>query len=214
MELQLYSPLSVRCLGKLAHYMKLEVDEKVLVEAVLLKDKAAFEKLIRQYEGLVIHIVVPLIKNQNDREDICQDVFLKVFEKLHTFQFRSKLSTWIGNIAYNTSINFLHKKKNILLDDIFKSNNDNDSATYENFISKNENQSPERILILKEESKLLEAAVGKLPPIQKTLLLLFHQDELSLDEISVIIEMPLNTVKSHLFRARINLKEMLFQHKN
>ena len=74
--------------------------------------------------------------------------------------------------------------------------------------------SPERILIKKEENKLLVAAVEKLPAIQKALLLLFHQDELSLDEISVIIEMPVNTVKSHLFRARANLKEMLIKHKN
>jgi RNA polymerase sigma-70 factor (ECF subfamily) len=139
---------------------------------------------------------------------------MKVYEKLHTFQFRSKLSTWIGNIAYNTSINFLQKKKNVLLDDIFKSSNDNDSVVYENFISKNETQSPERILIVKEESKLLEVAVGRLSAIQKTLLLLFHQDALSLDEISGIIEMPVNTVKSHLFRARANLKEMLLQNKN
>jgi RNA polymerase sigma-70 factor, ECF subfamily len=194
--------------------MKSEVDEKVLVESVLLKGRTAFEKLIRQYEGLVIHIVVPLIKNQNDREDICQDVFLKVFEKLHTFQFRSKLSTWIGNIAYNTSINFLHKKKDVLLEDIFKSNSDSDSVNYENFISKNETQSPEGILILKEEIKLLKVAVDMLPPIQKTLLLLFHQDELSLDEISVIVEMPVNTVKSHLFRARMNLKKILLQNIN
>jgi RNA polymerase sigma factor (sigma-70 family) len=200
--------------SELVHYMKSEPGEKILIESVLLKDRAAFEKLIRQYEGLVIHIVGPLISNEKDREDICQDVFLKVYEKLHTFQFRSKLSTWIGNIAYNTSINYLQKKKNILLDDIFKSNNDNDSATYENFISKNETQSPERLLIQKEESRLLAAAVSKLPVIQKTLLLLFHNDELSIDEISLVVEMPVNTVKSHLFRARISLKEMLLQYKN
>lgn len=214
MELQLYKPLSVKLKGKLAYYMKSEFDEKVMVEAVLLKNRAAFEKLIRQYEGLVIHIVVPLIKNENDREDICQDIFLKVFEKLHTFQFRSKLSTWIGKIAYNTSINFLQKKKNILPDDIFNQNNGSDTAACENLIYKNDALSPERILIQKEESKLLKEAVNKLPPIQKALLLLFHQDELSLEEISVIIEMPLNTVKSHLFRGRKNLKEMLVQHKN
>jgi RNA polymerase sigma factor (sigma-70 family) len=194
--------------------MKSEFNEKVLVESVLLKDRAAFEKLIRQYEGLVIHIVLPLIKNENDREDICQDVFMKVYEKLHTFQFRSKLSTWIGNIAYNTSLNYLKKNKNVLIDDIFKSDNYNYSAAYENIPDKNETQSPERILIKKEENNLLALAVEKLPAIQKTLLLLFHQDELSLDEISVIVEMPLNTVKSHLFRARSNLKEMLIQHKN
>jgi len=197
-----------------AHYMKSEIDEKILIESVLLRDRVAFEKLIRQYERLVIHIVTPLINNEKDREDLCQDIFLKVYENLHTFQSRSALSTWIGNIAYNTSINFLRKKKNILLDDIFEPGNDNDSATYENFINKNETQSPERLLIQKEESKLLHAAVDKLPVIQKTLLLLFHQDQLSLDEISVIVEMPVNTVKSHLFRARAGLKEMLIQYKN
>jgi RNA polymerase sigma factor (sigma-70 family) len=103
----------------------------------------------------------------------------------------------------------LQKKKNVLLDDIFKPNNENDPITYENFINKNESQNPERLLIRKEESMLLKAAVDRLPRIQKTLLLLFHQDELSLDEISTIVEMPLNTVKSHLFRARTSLKEML-----
>ena len=194
--------------------MKSETDEKILIKSVLLKDRDAFEKLIHQYEGLVLHIAGPLIRNEKDREDICQDVFLKVYEKLHTFQSRSKLSTWIGNIAYNTCINFLQKKKNLLLDDIFKPGNNNDSANHENVFDKTETQSPERLLIQKEEGKLLGAAVDKLPVIQKTLLLLFHQDELSLDEISVIIEMPVNTVKSHLFRARANLKEMLLQYKN
>ena len=87
--------------------MMADLNEQELVRSVLLKERAAFESLIRQYEGLVIHIVASLIRNENDREDICQDVFLKVYEKLWTFQFRSKLSTWIGNIAYNTSINFL-----------------------------------------------------------------------------------------------------------
>lgn len=194
--------------------MMVEFDEKVLVRSVLLKERSAFERLIRQYEGLVIHIVMPLIKHENDREDICQDVFLKVYEKLHTFQFRSKLSTWIGNIAYNASINFLQKKKNVLLDDILNSGSDESSVLYENFVNKDETHSPERLLIKKEESKLLRAAVNKLPVIQKTILLLFHQDELSLEEISVIIEMPVNTVKSHLFRARRGLNEILLQHKN
>jgi RNA polymerase sigma factor (sigma-70 family) len=188
--------------------MKADFNEQELVKSVLLKERAAFEKLIRQYEGLVIHIVVPLIRNENDRKDICQDVFLKVYEKLGTFQFRSKLSTWIGNIAYNTSINFLKKKKDFLIEDIFKPGIDNNT---EDFMNKNETITPERVLIKKEESRLLKAAVDKLPGMQKTLLLLFHQDELSLEEISIIAEMPVNTVKSHLFRARLNLKEMLLQ---
>jgi DNA-directed RNA polymerase specialized sigma24 family protein len=80
--------LTFGCQIGLAHNMKSELDEKALVESILLKDRAAFEKLVREYEGLVFHIVMPLIKDEKDREDICQDVFLKVYEKLHTFQFR------------------------------------------------------------------------------------------------------------------------------
>ena len=199
---------------RIGHGMKSAFNEKLLVKSVLSKDRAAFEKLIRQYEGLVFHIVMPLINNENDREDICQDIFLKVYEKLHTFQFRSKLSTWIGNIAYNASMNFLKKKKNVLLEDIFKSANDNNSAGLGKFISNNDMPSPEWLLIKKEEKEMLTAAVDKLSKIQKTLLLLFHQDELTLEEISGIIEMPVNTVKSHLFRARTSLKEMLIQQNN
>jgi RNA polymerase sigma-70 factor (ECF subfamily) len=193
--------------------MKPEPDEKALVAEVLLKNRTAFERLIRQYEGLVIHIVVPLIKNPADREDICQDVFLKVYEKLHTFQFRSKLSTWIGSIAFNTAINFLKKKRNKLLEDVFKSYNENDSAAYEKYISRDKTQNPENLLIQKEEMKRLKTAVARLSGIQRTILLLFHQDELSLEEISLIVEMPVNTVKSHLFRARTGLKEMLLHNK-
>ena len=191
--------------------MMADLNEQELVRSVLLKERAAFESLIRQYEGLVIHIVASLIRNENDREDICQDVFLKVYEKLWTFQFRSKLSTWIGNIAYNTSINFLQKKKDFLLDDIFRSEIDDG---LDDLMNKSETLTPEKLMIKKEESKLLKAAVDKLSGIQKTLLLLFHQDEISLEEISTIVEIPVNTVKSHLFRARVHLKEMLIQHKN
>jgi RNA polymerase sigma-70 factor (ECF subfamily) len=191
--------------------MMADLNEQELVRSVLLKERAAFESLIRQYEGLVIHIVASLIRNENDREDICQDVFLKVYEKLWTFQFRSKLSTWIGNIAYNTSINFLQKKKDFLLDDIFRSEIDDG---LDDLMNKSETLTPEKLMIKKEESKLLKAAVDKLSGIQKTLLLLFHQDEISLEEISTIVEIPVNTVKSHLFRARFHLKEMLIQHKN
>ena len=99
-------------------------DEKHLVSEVLSGNRKAFVQLIRQYEGLVLHIVTPLIGVNEDREDICQDVFIKVYEKLDTFQFKSKLSTWIGNIAYNSSINHLQKKKNILLSNIVSPENE------------------------------------------------------------------------------------------
>jgi len=185
--------------------MQKGLDERDLVSEVLSGNRKAFIKLIKQYERLVLHIVTPLIGINEDREDICQDVFIKVYEKLRTFQFNSKLSTWIGNIAYNTSINYLQKKKNILLRNITSHENELYPLESENI----EMDNPENIFIRHEDIEQLNKSINMLTELQKTILLLFYQDELSLDEIGKVMEMPLNTVKSHLFRAKISLKGMM-----
>jgi RNA polymerase sigma-70 factor (ECF subfamily) len=179
-----------------------EFDEKSLVNEVLSGNKQAFVNLIRQYEGLVLHIVTPLVGVGEDREDICQDVFLKVYQNLNSFRFKSGLGTWIGRIAYNTSINFLQKKRSVLLSDLGAAE---DGAE---FIDEN-TDNPEEIIIEKDDAAHLKQAIDKLSDIQRTILLLFYQDELSLEEIGQITGMPVNTVKSHLFRARNLLRELL-----
>jgi RNA polymerase sigma factor (sigma-70 family) len=185
------------------------LEDKYLVNAVLAGNKEVFIKLIRQYQGLVLHIVTPLIGVNEDREDICQDVFLKVYEKLDTFEFRSKLGTWIGNIAYNTSINFLKKKRNVLLSDILGTGSD--ELFLENI--EDEHNDPEKLIVEKEQISQLKNLINMLPEIQKSVLLLFYHDEQGLDEISSILEMPVNTIKSHLFRARNTLKQIMPKNK-
>jgi RNA polymerase sigma factor (sigma-70 family) len=187
-------------------------DENMLVQQVLSGNRKAFELLVQRYEKLVLHIVTPLVGINADREDLCQDIFIKVYKSLNTFQFRSRLSTWIGNIAYNTCVNFIQKKRHNLLADVFTG----DLATgIENgafdVSAAGVAADPEEIFIKKQEIKYLAQAIEQLPVLQKTILLLFHQDGLSLQEISNIFELPVNTVKSHLFRARKSLKEQLNQ---
>jgi len=182
--------------------------EQYLVQQVLSGNRQACEQLVKQYEFLVLHIVTPLIGVNEDREDICQDIFLKVFDKLHGFGFRSKLSTWIGNIAYNTSINFLQKKRNIPLADL----NKNEGDDWERGAVTTDD--PQQIIIEKEKLSFLQQAIDELSPVQRTVILLFHFHDLDLEEISVITGNPVNTVKSHLFRARQNLKEKLSNKNN
>ena len=91
------------------------VDDNQLVGSVLNGDMQAFKVLIDQNQRLVAHMVGRLIKNEEDREELCQDVFIKVHQKLSEFNFKSKLSTWIATIAYRLSINHL-QKKNIAID--------------------------------------------------------------------------------------------------
>src|SRR5579862_1988148 len=93
------------------------IDDRALVSRIVNGDKQAFRLLIKQHERLVAHMVGKLIDRNEDREELCQDVFLRVYEKIGEFNFQSKLSTWIATIAYRTGINHLRKKK-IQLSDI------------------------------------------------------------------------------------------------
>ena len=69
----------------------------------------AFRLLIKQHERLVAHMIGRVVKNREESEELCQDVFLKVYEKLSEFSFKSKLSTWIATIAYRHAINQIRK---------------------------------------------------------------------------------------------------------
>jgi RNA polymerase sigma-70 factor (ECF subfamily) len=82
-----------------------------LVERVLNGETNAFGIIIKNTENLVAKIVFDMIRNDDDRKDIAQDIYLKAYEKLPGFKFQSKLSTWIGQISYNTCIDHLRKKK-------------------------------------------------------------------------------------------------------
>ena len=93
-------------------------DQKLLVDRILAGDQSAFKTLINQYQRLVTHFVFRMIPSAADREDICQEVFMKAYQHLERFRFDSSLSTWIGRIAYNTCLNFLEKKKLPLYDDL------------------------------------------------------------------------------------------------
>jgi RNA polymerase sigma factor (sigma-70 family) len=92
------------------------VDDRGLVSRVLSGDMQAFHALIKKHERLVAHMVGRLVKQDEDREELCQDVFMKVYEKLAEFNFQSQLSTWIATIAYRHAINHLRKKKVVITD--------------------------------------------------------------------------------------------------
>jgi RNA polymerase sigma factor (sigma-70 family) len=184
-------------------------DERELVRRVLLRNNAAFGELINQYQRLVFSIVYKMIPVKADREDLCQDIFIKVYNNLKNFKFDSKLSTWIARIAYTTSVNHLKKRKYSLLNDLFpEQNDDSDESTSDNV----ENASipdAEGILYSKDLKEKINAELETLPAILKTIITLYHKEEMSYDEIGAITELPAGTVKSYLFRARKALKEKL-----
>lgn len=171
------------------------MNDQELVGLILSGDHHAFRQLIKQYQRLVEHMVARLIDNDEDREELCQDVFLKVYESLGSFKFDSRLSTWIATIAYRRSINFLKKTKKRALED------DLDSVEYAEGISDGSVED-------QDYAKFIRNLIDRMPVPYKTVLTLYHLDGFSYPEIVEIMNMPEGTVKNYLFRARARLKEL------
>jgi RNA polymerase sigma-70 factor, ECF subfamily len=178
------------------------IESRHLIDRIISGDREAFRLFVEQYQRLVGHIVFRMIDNKDDREDICQEVFLKVYQNLGEFKFQSLISTWVGAIAYNTSVNYLQKKKHqpldILQDDEGEADNPDTLET-----------PPDDQMEQRDLSFNLHREIEKIPPHYRTVLTLYHLDEMTYEEIGLIMKMPEGTVKSYLFRARKILKERL-----
>jgi len=179
------------------------IDDKTLVSQVLSGDRQAFRLLIKQNERLVGHMIARLIDRHEDREELCQDVFLKVYEKLGEFTFQSKLSTWIATIAYRHGINHLRKRK-IVISDLPEEEN-----KMEQFIAIDD---ASETLANQQLDDIVLEQIGKLPPQYKAILTLYHVQEMSYPEIVEITGLPEGTVKNYLFRARQLLKGKVKQY--
>lgn len=189
------------------------MEEKDLINRILRGESALFAAIIKQTQGLVAQIVFKLVKNPEDRKDLAQDIYLKTYKNLSTFQFQSKLSTWIGQIAYNTCLAYLDKKK-LVLPDGHDSVHENEETLLEYLsnktLSSTDNET-EQLLFRAELSELIQAALDTLPPMYRLLITLYHYEELSYDEMSAITNLPVGTAKNYLFRARKALKNRLLK---
>jgi len=183
-------------------------DDQVLVKKVLSGDAKAFSLIIKNTEGLVAQIVYKMISNREDRKDIAQDVYLKAYQNLPGFRYQAKISTWIAQIAYNSCLNYLEKKKLV-----FPENISNGSLTDEESLEllggRNDPyfNDTEKIIYQKELSEIIRIKMDNLSPVYRTLLTLYHTEELSYSEIALITKLPEGTVKNYLFRARKELRE-------
>lgn len=174
------------------------MDDRTLVKNVLAGDMQAFRLLIHQHERLVVHMVGRIVKKQEEVEELCQDVFMRVHNKLGEFNFQSKLSTWIATIAYRQALNHIRKEK------IAYSEIPDEEAFTQRFV---EVANPESLAEEKDQDAFVLRLIEELPVQYKTILTLYHVQEMSYPEICEITGMPEGTVKNYLFRARNLLKE-------
>jgi RNA polymerase sigma factor (sigma-70 family) len=180
--------------------------DREIVERVLAGDRDAFTALVRRHQRLVAHVVHRMVRDPRDREELCQDVFFRVYRKLDTFGFQARLSTWIARIAYRACLNHLERRALPLYDDLRDADGGGEPP-----IERVPGGGPSPLDAAEAEQMraFVRARVDELPVQYRTVVTLYHLEEMSVGEIAEVMDLPGGTVKSHLFRARKLLKETL-----
>ena len=168
-------------------------------------DEKAFEKLVERYLKPLYNFIFQLVRDKETTNDITQDVFVKIWKNMSSYDSQKKFSTWIFAIAKNTAFDFLKKKKTIPFADF-----ENESG--ENFLEFIEDESvpySNELLQIIDEKKDVADFLGSLSPQMKIILLLHHSYGFSLAEISEIMGHSRNTIKSKYRRAIIFFREQI-----
>lgn len=185
-------------------------DDRSLVSAVLEGDGRAFERLVRTHQRMVEHIVGRVLRDRDAVPDVCQEVFLAVHRHLPRFEFGSRLSTWIGRIAFNAAYTHQRRSDPALLESGFGEGGDDEAGFLDSLPSGE--AGPHQRADDGEVEFRVRAAVERLPAPWRVAITLYHLDGLAIEEVAEVMGLPDNTVKSHLFRARKALKDHLLAH--
>ncbi len=171
-------------------------DDIILIDLTLKGDIRAFERIVRKYNSIVFTLSFRILKNREEAEETAQDVFLKAYRSLNTFNSKSKFTTWLYRIAYNESLNKLRSGK--------KYTDTSDLELIENKIS-DQTDSVE----LEEEKKIILDSLLKLHETDRIIITLYYYEDMPVKEISLITGMSEANVKVKLYRNRQKLYDEL-----
>ncbi len=172
-----------------------EVDDRAIVDAVAGGDIERFAILVRRHQKAVYALGYSFFRNHEDVCDFVQEVFLKVFRGLASFQGRSRFSTWLYRIAYNTAINGVRRRKSYV--------------SLAEDLPEPSSEAPETCAIRQAAAAELRKAMGELPERYRICLDLYFFYGMSYPDIEAVTSYPVNTIKSHVFRAKEKLRGRL-----
>lgn len=180
--------------------------DKDYVERALQGDEAGYAALVDKYQNALYHHIRKIIRDRREIDDLVQESFIKAFSALDSYSTQYAFSTWLYKIATNHAIDYLRKKK-LKTQSIDKPINTREGemevelpdTTYR----------PDRHIVEDQRKSLIQEAIDQLPPKYYRVIVLRHQHEKSYDEIARELDLPLGTVKAHIFRARELLNKYL-----
>lgn len=181
-------------------------EDSFLIRRALEGDQRAFKKLKQKYYEAIHSLIYRMIREKEEVEDLTQEAFIKAFTSLSSFNDEYAFSTWLYKIATNNCIDYIRRKK-LQTFSIDKPIDSGDGDyTYE---LPDLTYKPDQDMMDRQRKKLLEDAINSLPPKYRRVIQLRHTEEKEYQEIAKILNLPLGTVKAHIFRAREMLNRYL-----
>jgi len=180
-----------------------------LVRQALGGSETAYSDLLGRFQRPVFSLVRRMVGDPGLAEDLAQEVFLKAFRALGSFDQSRKFSSWLFKIAHNTAIDYLRKKQ---LDTVALETSDPSDPDLVAIIPDSSSESPETSAHRRDMAEALEQALGSLRPAYREVVVLRFQEGLAYEEIAEITDLPLGTVKTHLHRARHAMARHLSDH--
>ncbi|MEC8617828.1 MAG: sigma-70 family RNA polymerase sigma factor [Bacteroidota bacterium] len=186
---------------------KAQKDYELVVKATKYNDQQAFSDLMDRYKDSIYFMLLKMVNNKDDAEDLTIEAFGKAFNSLKQYTPNYAFSTWLFKIASNNCIDFLRKKKKKIMSiDNSIENKDGDEIAIE---LKSDARTPEQETIRDQKIEVMRSYVKKLKPRYETLVEMRYFKEMSYEEISTELGLPLGTVKAQLFRAREFLYKLM-----
>lgn len=182
-------------------------DDSAIIERCKQGDITAFDELVKRYEKQVYNFAYRMTGNYDDANDITSETFVKVYNAIDSFRGDANFSTWLFRIITNLYLDQRKRSKahmNIPLDEYIELEESSVTRQIED-----PSPGPEELLEAGERAGILARAIHDLPDYQRVMVLLFHTQGKSYEEIAEMIGLPIGTVKSRLNRARLALKEKL-----
>jgi RNA polymerase sigma-70 factor (ECF subfamily) len=174
--------------------------DELLVERVKAGDREAFDLLVVRYRRRLMHLVSRLIHNSSEVEDVVQETFIKAFRKLRHFRGESAFYTWLYRIGINTAKNYLITQGR--QPPTSTEANSEDAEAFDEAHGLRDTDTPESLLVSKQIVYAVNAELEALPLELRAAIVLREIEGLSYEEIAEIMECPIGTVRSRIFRAR------------
>ncbi|WP_434358584.1 RNA polymerase sigma factor RpoE [Parasalinivibrio latis] len=179
--------------------MSEQITDQVLIERVQNGDKQAFNLLVIKYQNKVCNLIARYVSNQGDIPDVAQEAFIKAYRALPGFRGESAFYTWLYRIVVNTAKNYLVAQgRRPPANDV----DAEEAEYYEENSALKEISNPENLMLSDEIRQVVFSTIESLPDDLKTAITLREIEGLSYEEIAEVMECPVGTVRSRIFRAR------------